>query len=426
MKHIIFPSDVSGRIIPPASKSIAQRAAACALMARGETLLLRYPPSDDARVALAVIQALGAVVTTSGDEVRITGGFPNNFQAGIRTPRKTLNCGESGLASRLFTTVAALHSESFTLTGEGTLTGRPFDIFESVLPQLGAKCTTTEGTLPLQVKGPLRGGQVELDGSISSQFVTGLLLALPRVAESSKLVVRNMVSSPYVDMTIAVAKHFGVSIMHLGKGIFEIPGGQGYTPTSLEIPADWSAAAFLVVAGAIAGKPHLDVCGLSESIPQADMRIMDALRAAEVEVQKLEDGYRIFQSAIQPFEFDATNCPDLFPPLVALASFAQGVSSIRGVSRLHFKESNRAKVLIDEFGKANIRIAVRDDEMKVYPGYIRPAILHSHSDHRIAMAAALLGLGGDRITIQQSQCVSKSYPGFFDDLQSLSGNVSRR
>jgi len=426
MKHEIWPSSISGTITPPPSKSIAQRAVACALMAKGESVLLHFPDSDDARAALSVAQTLGAVVTRSGDTVRIQGGFPANFHSGIRTARNTLNCGESGLASRLFAPVSALGEGTFTITGEGTLPGRPFDLFEQALPQLGVACSTTSGTLPLKVTGPMRNGTITVDGSISSQFITGLLLALPRVHGDSTVNVQQLVSSPYVDMTLAVAAHFGVNIRSVKPGTFSIQGSQHYQAGELVIPSDWSGAAFLLVAAALCGDPYLEVSGLSTVIPQADMRILDALKAAFVAVEMNDGVCRVHRSDIQAFEFDATDCPDLFPPLVALAAFANGVSSIRGISRLHHKESNRAKVLMEEFGKANVRIAVRDDEMKVYPGYIRPAVLHSHSDHRIAMAAALLGMGGDRITILQSQSVSKSYPSFFQDIASLGAKVAMR
>lgn len=426
MRHEVWPSSVSGRVTPPSSKSIAQRAVACALMARGESVLRRFPQSDDAQAALSVAQTLGAVITRSSDEVRIRGGFPLNFIAGIRNPRRTLNCGESGLASRMFIPVAALGEGTYTITGAGTLSGRPFDLYEQVLPELGAQCKTQDGTLPAEVTGPLRGGRVVVDGGLSSQFITGLLLALPRAPLSSQVEVLNLVSSPYVDMTLAVARHFGVTIHQPRPGLFDLPAGMHYQPAELDIPGDWSGAAFLLVAGALAADPHLDVAGLSTAIPQADMRIVDALHRAGVRLQKRGDDYRVFKSEIDAFEFDATDCPDLFPPLVALASFARGVSSIRGASRLHHKESNRAKVLAEEFGKANIRVTVRDDEMKIYPGYVRPASLNSHGDHRIAMSAAILGLAGDRTSIRQSQCVSKSYPGFFEDLIAMGVKLASR
>jgi len=426
MKHEVWPSQISGLIVPPPSKSIAQRAVACGMMARGETILTHFPDSDDANAALSAAQSLGAVITRQGDTVSMRGGFPLNFQSGIRNPKSIIHCGESGLTSRLFTPVAALHENEFTITGEGTLLTRPFDAFESIFPQLGASFSSTSGSLPLTIKGPLKGGEVEVDGSLSSQFVTGLLLALPRAADDSIVKVRSLVSSPYVAMTIAVAKHFGVHINLSDIGEYLIKGGQSYQAVPLEIPADWSGAAFLLVAAALCSDPFLEIGGLSQTIPQADMRILDALQAAGVKVQKTPLSYKVFRSEISAFEFDATDCPDLFPPLVALAAFANGVSSIRGVSRLHHKESNRAKVLQEEFGKANIRVVIRDDEMKIYPGYIRPAIIHSHSDHRIAMAAAVLGMAGDRMTIQLSDSVSKSYPSFFSDLAAIGAKVAKR
>jgi 3-phosphoshikimate 1-carboxyvinyltransferase len=167
----------------------------------------------------------------------------------------------------------------------------------------------------------------------------------------------------------------------------------------------------------------MEITNLSTALTQADARIIEVLRSSGVDHVMYSDRVVVKQSKINAFDFDATNCPDLVPPLVALAAYGNGVTTIKGAKRLLNKESNRAKALQEEFAKANIRVVVREDEIMVYPSYIRPATLNSHNDHRIAMAAAILGLGGDKITIQGAESVNKSFPSFFDALISLGGKV---
>ncbi len=424
MKVDVFPSSLSGAVDAPGSKSIAQRMVAAALLAKGESTIANYPDSADCATALSVAQNLGAIITRTPQVVKIKGGFPNSFHADIRNPKKTIDCGESGLASRLFTPIAALHKEAITVNGEGSLLTRPFQEFEIALPPLGAKVDTTNGHLPLTVKGPLVGGHVVLDGGISSQFITGLLMALPRASKPSEVVVKNVTSTPYLQMTLEVLKQFEVKVKHKNFETFTIDAAQTYVPQNIAVPGDWSGAAFLLVAAALcadAGKVVIN--NLSTTITQADAQILNVLEMAGITATKTKDSYSVQAATVNAFEFDANQCPDLFPPLAALAAFANGVSTIYGIKRLVHKESNRAKVLQEEFAKANIRIVLRDDEMKIYPSGIRPAIINAHNDHRIAMAAALLGLGGAKMTIKGAECVAKSYPHFFEDIKSLGGKV---
>jgi 3-phosphoshikimate 1-carboxyvinyltransferase len=424
MKKDVYPSILKGEIKAPGSKSIAQRMVAAALMAKGKTVLYDYPDSADCQAALQVAQSLGAVVTKVGNEVTIQGGFPQNFQTGIRNPKPQIFCGESGLASRMFTPIAALYSESIKVEGEGSLLTRPFTEFDSVLPVLGAECESTNGKLPIRVKGPIQGGKATLDGSVSSQFLTGLLMALPKASSNSKIEVQNLTSIPYVKMTIEVAGLFGVEIKHVHFETFTVKANQSYQPLKIAVPGDWSGAAFLIVAAAIASEEGVTITNLSKDITQADSRILEVLEKAKVHFTIDEKGLFVKESEIEAFEFDATDCPDLMPPIAALAAFANGVTTLKGAKRLVHKESNRSKALQEEFGKANIRVVVREDEMMIYPSHIRPAILNSHNDHRIAMAAALLGIGGDKISVMGAECVSKSYPDFFEAMQSIGAKIS--
>jgi len=423
MKYDVYPSELKGTVEAPGSKSIAQRMVACALLAKGETTLENYPDSDDCKIAIQVAQSLGAIVTSNGNKIVIKGGFPQSFHAGIRTPKEEINCGESGLSSRMFTPIAALFDEPIKITGTGSLLQRPFTDFEVLLPQLATECTTNNGLLPMTIKGPLQSGDVEIEAGKSSQFLTGVILALPKTLKKSKLFVSKLTSKPYIDMTIEVAAMFGVKINNNNYEEFNIDGLQNYQPIKAVVPGDWSGAAFLMVAGALCAAEGIFISNIDHKITQADNAIINVLKKAGVNIEELENGVKVYASPIKAFDFDATNSPDLFPPIVALAAFADGVSSIIGAKRLTYKESNRAKTLQEEFGKAGVRIVVRDDEMKVYPGYIRSAIINSHNDHRIAMAAAILGLAGDKITIRGAECVAKSFPDYFERLIALGANI---
>jgi 3-phosphoshikimate 1-carboxyvinyltransferase len=219
-------------------------------------------------------------------------------------------------------------------------------------------------------------------------------------------------------MTIQILKSFGITLKNEDYSFFRIPGNQKYIPHNYIVEGDWSGGAFLLVAGAING--NLCVTGLNKDSKQSDMSIVNALKKAGAKMIISEDQIEISKSELKAFEFDSTESPDLFPPLVALASYCEGVSAIKGVSRLIYKESDRAKALKEEFGKMDINIEINDDMMYIIGGKPQGARVESHDDHRIAMAVSIAALGATgRVYIRDSQCVAKSYPGFFDDLRYL-------
>ncbi len=422
MKVEVYPSELSGVIIAPGSKSVAQRMVACALLARGESVIHDFPDSDDCRAALDVAQALGGVITTKGNVVSIKGGYPKAFLSGIRNPKAEVFCGESGLTSRMFTPIAALHDQAVTIVGKGSLLTRTFNDYLEILPALNVKVQTSNGLLPITVHGPLSHGEISMDASTSSQFLTGLLTALPKTGGDSIIRVSNLRSKPYVEMTLEILARFGVKIEHRNLEEFIIRPSN-FEPQTVRVPGDWSSAAFLLVAGALCADKGLRIENLNTELAQADNAIVEVLVRAGVMVTRDADSVTVRTSEIRAFEFDANDSPDLFPPLVALAAFADGVSTIYGVKRLTYKESNRGKSLQQEFAKANIRIVLRNDEMKIYPAHIRPAVINSHNDHRIAMSAAILGLAGARMIIRGAECVAKSYPDFFNVLQLVNAKV---
>ncbi|HEX7494268.1 MAG TPA: 3-phosphoshikimate 1-carboxyvinyltransferase [Bacteroidales bacterium] len=414
MERYVEPSSLKGNIKAPSSKSMTQRAIAAALLADGESIIHNPSYCDDSLAAMSMAVGLGARVEPQVNELKINGS------AILKEPK--LNCGESGLAIRMFSPIAALYPVEITMVGANSLKKRPMFMIEEALSQLGVKCISSNGFLPLTIQGPIVGGHCEIDGSVSSQLLTGLLMALPLASKDSEIKVNNLKSKPYIDMTIQILKSFGVTVMNDDYSFFRIPGNQKYIPHNYIVEGDWSGGAFLLVAGAINGK--ICITGLNRDSKQSDMSIINALEKAGAKMTICENQIEISKSKLKAFEFDATESPDLFPPLVALASYCEGVSIIKGVSRLIYKESNRAKALKEEFGKMNINIEINDDVMFVTGGGPQGARVESHDDHRIAMAVAISSLGAKgRVYIRDSQCVAKSYPGFFDDLRNLGALV---
>jgi 3-phosphoshikimate 1-carboxyvinyltransferase len=296
------------------------------------------------------------------------------------------------------------------------------NFFDEVLPELGCAVSTNNGFLPVSVCGPLRGKSLTVDGSLSSQFISGLLMALPKSESASSLHVTNMKSGPYIQMTLSTLKQFGIEISQ-EQNTFTIPGNQSYKPATYHVEADWSSAGYWLTAAAL-GHP-VSVSGLSMRSLQADKALLDALMMAGCKVT-FEGGHiRVDGSGIRSFEFDATNCPDLFPALVVLAAKCQGISTIKGVTRLVHKESDRGRALQMEFGKMGLRIDLEEDEMKIHgTGRLQGATVDSHHDHRIAMCLGIAGsIANGETILTNAEAVSKSYPDFwlcFERLQSNS------
>ena len=431
----IQPSEIKGTIQAPASKSSMQRGCAASLLFNGTTIIRNPGHSNDDKAALGVIQGLGAVVETQQDgSLKITGG-------GVNPDCGAVSCGESGLGIRMFTPIISLSNKRITINGEGSLVTRPMDFFDEVLPQLGVEIISKEGKLPLQVKGPLQPKNITIDGSLSSQFLTGLLMAYAAAgANNVTITVNNLKSKPYIDLTLQVMKHFGWEVENRNYEEFRFAG----TSTSLSadtapstslrtytVEGDWSGAAFLLVTGAIAG--DITVKGLDVQSTQADRAVLQALQACGARLSIQPDQIEIGPAALsevgglKAFQFDATECPDLFPPLVALAAYCNGTTVIQGVSRLAHKESDRALTLQEEFGKMGVAIELQDDLMVIKGGNgLKGANVHSHHDHRIAMACAVAALKATGQTvIGEAQAINKSYPDFYEHIQALGAVVSK-
>ncbi|MCE1197082.1 3-phosphoshikimate 1-carboxyvinyltransferase [bacterium] len=397
-----------------------QRAVACAALAEGTSALRSGELCADSRSALRLAETLGARVEIGGDAIRIR-GIGGAGRSSASDEPLDLDCGESGLCMRMFSPIAALSGREARLLGSGSLRLRPMGMVEGPLTALGAFCRTTEGHQPIAVRGPLRGGDAEIDAGESSQLLTGLLIALPLAERSSTLRVARAVSRGYLDLTIDTCAAFGVAIARNGDySRFDMEGGQRYRAADFSVEGDWSGAAFLVAAAAIAAVGELEIRGLRADSSQPDRAILAAAEAAGASPRW--EGARLLVGRARglPFAFDATDCPDLFPPLAALAARCDGTSSIRGVHRLRGKESDRAASLKAAFDELGCPVSFDGDVMLIRGGAAKGGKVDAAGDHRIAMAAAVAALGasGD-VEIVGSECVAKSWPAFFEDLDDV-------
>jgi 3-phosphoshikimate 1-carboxyvinyltransferase len=420
----IKPSVIGGVINAPTSKSSMQRACAAALLHEGLTVIHNPGRSNDDNAALSVIQNLGAGITDNTNSIEIK-------SKGVHAIGTAMNCGESGLGIRMFTPLAALSSHAITINGTGSLVTRPMDFFDEILPQLGVSIQSNNGKLPLQIKGPLQPKDITIDGSLSSQFLTGLLFAFGKAATApATITVSNLKSKPYIDLTLQVMQHFGYKVENNNFESFVVhPATTAPATIQYTVEGDWSGGAFLLVAGAIAG--NITVTGLDVFSTQADKAILKALMdsgcAISIEEKQIKIGPpAVGINGLKAFHFNATDCPDLFPPLVALAAYCHGTTVIEGVNRLAHKESNRGLTLQDEFGKMGISIKLQDDLMLVQGGTgVQGSFVHSRHDHRIAMACAVAALCADGETIiEEAQAVNKSYPEFYNHIQQLGAIVT--
>jgi 3-phosphoshikimate 1-carboxyvinyltransferase len=425
MNVTISPSVVKGTVQAPASKSSMQRACAAALVSQTKTHIRNPGSSNDDLASLRVIQSLGATIENLPD------GSLLLHSRGIRPVSDFVNCGESGLGIRMFAPLVAMSAKTMTIEGEGSLLARPMDFFDEIFPKLGVVSRSNTGRLPLQLTGPLRPADIITDGSLSSQFLTGLLMAYSASdARNVSINVNNLKSRPYIDLTLSVMRSFGLKVpqnqeyrrFHFSAEPWKKPAGTiEYT-----VEGDWSGGAFLLVAGAISGEAI--ILGLDPDSTQADKSIVQALLDAGAPMKISKNEIHIVGGSskkLNAFHFDATDCPDLFPPLVALASVCQGASFITGVSRLAHKESDRALTLQEEFGKLGVDIMINGDIMGIKgTNELKSATVHSRHDHRIAMATAVAAVrSAGPVQIEKADAINKSYPAFFDDLSRLGVSV---
>ncbi|MBR3439623.1 MAG: 3-phosphoshikimate 1-carboxyvinyltransferase [Clostridia bacterium] len=396
MDVVINPCRLYGTAQAPPSKSYAHRALICAALA-GSGAVKGIEYSNDISASLDCVNALGAEVEETEEAVKI-------LSRGKATEHPVFNCRESGSTLRFFIPVAAALLDGAVFAGTPRLVERGIGIYENLFSQKGIKIEKS-GT-EIKITGRLTGGEYEIAGDISSQFATGLLLALPLVEGDSVLkITPPVVSRPYIDITLDVLKKYGVEIIEKEKNIFYIKGGQKYGETEMTVLGDWSNAAALLAFNCVGGK--VAVTGLDENSVQGDRFCIEAFGMLEEE------------NAV----IDLSDCPDLAPVLFAVAAAKNG-AVFTGTRRLAIKESDRASAMAEELEKFGVRTEVNENSVKIYACPLKTPgqVLSCHNDHRIVMALTLLAsVTGGRIS--GAQAIEKSFPRYFETLKSLSAEV---
>ena len=394
MKAVIRPGTARGSVAVPPSKSMAHRLLICAALAEGESVVRGVDPSEDILATLDCVEALGAGVSREGSVVRIRGCDPRKAASAV------LRCRESGSTLRFMIPLCLLSGCPMSLEGSPTLLGRPLSVYETVCRERGLRFERCEDALC--VEGVLTPGDYVLPGNVSSQFVTGLLFALPLLPAGSVLrLIPPVESRSYLNLTLSALRTAGISPETPDENTFRIPGNSVYRPVDTVVEGDYSNAAFFMALNCLGGSVHLT--GLNPQSLQGD-------RVCERFLPLLRDGSPVL---------DLSDCPDLAPVLFAVAALCHG-AVFTGTRRLRFKESDRGAAMAEELAKFGVSLRLEENSVTVTPGELRvpDAPLSSHNDHRIAMALSLLCscTGGE---IRCAEAVCKSFPDYWLRLQAL-------
>ena len=402
-----------------ASKSQAHRLLICAAQTPEETWISNLPPSEDTEATLRCLEAMGTEIRKADRACLLKKG---------ETPRKEclLDCGESGSTLRFLLPATAARGMSVSFTGRGKLASRPLSPLYEELQAHGA-VLSPQGIFPLHVSGKLSGGMYRMTGGVSSQFFSGLLMALPLLPANSRLEAEGRLESePYVDMTLNALRLFGIQTERT-ENTFFITGGQTFrSPGNIAVEADWSGAAFWLAAGALSDT-GVTCRGLNTESAQGDRAILTLLQQFGAEVAAEGENVKVRRGCLHGIDIDASDIPDLVPVLAVTAACAEGDTRIRHIRRLRLKESDRVESVLALIRSLGGDGDSAEDEMIIHgSGGLRGGTADSFRDHRIAMAAAVAATAaGKPVNIIGAECVSKSYPGFFEQFEALEGRVLR-
>lgn len=415
MTKRIEPFKFCGSITANSSKSYAQRAFILSLLSNSKSHIFNSDESNDVKAIKKCIQQLGASI------IQIENGFEIIPPAQKVNQPIELNVGESGLALRMLGIVATHFSTDIIINGEGTLLKRSQKHLIEVLKQLGLIVSHSDFHLPIHIRGEITNHRIEIDASESSQVLSGLILTLPLLEKDTEFTIKNIASLPYFEMTIDIMQRFGIDLSAKLETSFNIIGNQNYSGCEYSVEGDWSGAANHLVGAAISGE--VELIGLNTNSKQSDKAILKALEkfGARIEIKSegAKESIYISKNESNPFDFDITHCPDLFPILSILAAAAIGKSSITGIHRLENKESNRLISVTEMLNVFGVRYEIKTDTIEIFGnGALLGGKIKSYNDHRIAMAATVGASISDAvIEIDDSNCVKKSYPNFFSDLR---------
>ncbi len=419
MNVTVYPSKLAGSFTAPPSKSAAHRIVLAAALAHGRSVIENVQLSSDITATVNACIALGCDITTepSGryNTIYIDGGLKPAMETDI-------DCAESGSALRFLIPIACTKEGKRTFTGSARLPYRPIDEYIRIFDSQGIKYKRPEGkNLPLTVEGKLASGEYTIGGGVSSQYITGLLFALPLLDGDSKITVTGSLESKgYVDMTLDTLRTFGVDIGVSGSS-YIIKGGRQYKPQNMSVEGDYSQAAFIIAGAAING--DVEIGGLSPASLQPDRAMIDIMLRMGADIKQDGNALRVRKSQLHGIDVDVSQCPDLVPPIAAAAAAAQGATRIFNASRLRVKESDRLHAIAVNLKNIGIASEEYPDSLVIHGGDPRGGDIDSFSDHRIPMAFSIAALGSKAINITGAECVSKSWPSFFEDIKTLGGKA---
>lgn len=407
----------NGTVNVPPSKSDVHRAIICAAMANGVSRISPVALSNDIKATIGCIKALGADAVLENNVLTVDG--TNMY----KNKTALLDCGESGSTLRFFIPIAAVGNINATFVGKGKLPQRPIGIFTEALPKAGTTCET-EGGLPLEINGQLKSGIFEIPGNVSSQFITGLLLALPILEGDSEIVLTSPLESVgYIAMTIRTMKQFGVNIDTTENG-WHIKGGQTYKSCNYTTDGDWSQAAFFMVLGAVSGK--VTVKGVAKDSTQGDKKCAEILAEFGAKVTQRDNEVTVEKGDLKAITIDASQIPDLVPVLSVCAAFAEGTTKIINAERLRIKECDRLKATAELLNNLGGKVKELSDGLEITGvSSLKGGKVNGYNDHRIVMSAAVCAARSDEdITATFAMSINKSYPDFYIDYNSIGGKAN--
>ena len=416
MRASISKSKIIGKVVAPASKSYTIRGLMCAALSNGESEIIRPLISDDTVAAIDVLSKVGISTIEDEDSWQVAGGK-------FREPNTDLFCHESAATLRFMAAICSIVPGKCPLTSSPSLARRPINNLLQALGQLGVECNYQDGDTSIIVNGGrLKGGIVELSGNISSQFVSALLLISPFAEEGTKIrLTTPLESQPFVLMTLECLRAFGITVSFT-RDLREFETlKQAYKPAKFVVEGDWSSASYLLALGTLAGE--VEVENLNPESLQGDKIILNFLKDMGASVTVGKNSVTVRESRLRAIKANLSDCIDLLPTMVVLAAAADGVSEFTGIDRARLKESNRVSALREGLERMNIKVTEERNRLTVIGSPARGVVIDSKGDHRIAMAFSLLGPVVGEIIIDGAECVSKTYPEFWDTLESIGGEV---
>lgn len=419
----IYPSELKGEVKIPPSKSMAHRAIICAALSEGLCIIENIDYSDDIIATIDAMNSLGAKIVKHKDYIEVIGAYGNDEKV---KEARVIDCNESGSTLRFLVPISLLFKGSSNFIGRGNLGKRPLTTYYNIFERQGIQYSYEEGNLNLVINGELKAGTFEVEGNVSSQFITGLLFTLPLLKEDSKIIITTeMESKGYIDLTLKAMSDFGVEIINNNYREFIIKGNQKYNARNYRVEGDYSQAAFFLCADSLGNDvlcKDLDLNSL-----QGDKEVIDILERMNVVFNANDIGVKgIANGELTSTVIDGSQCPDIIPVLTAVASLTNGTTEIINAGRLRIKECDRLSAVTSELNKLGAKIIEKEDGLVItgvekLQGGVE---VWSHKDHRIAMTLAIASTRCEEpIVIKDYECVAKSYPNFFEDFKALGGNI---